>query len=666
MCIRVGITSIGSGVGQSIINSCRLSKMSLYTIGLGANPMAFGAYDCDTYDTLPEIYSIEYIDALLYKCRKHKADILIPGLDDELYNISINSDRFKQIGVTPIVSSSEVIQLCRDKVKMSKVLNEIYDSFVKSYNKDDLIKAYKKNEITFPLIAKPRSGFASRGLLIIQSADDFHLINNEHVVQEIAMPYQRDINHKCYMNNLKRGIISQVSEVSVQFVVGHRGNIIGKCATYNKLKNGVPIEIIPFDDLNMWRGLENIIPYLIKLGLKGPINIQGRMTDNGPKFFEMNARFTGITGLRAMMGFNEVEALIKDFADLKLPVNELRLNKRRIGMRQVGDRVVDYGRNVELDKMIINTGYYHGADVGKTVMVTGATGFLGRYIVQKLLERSDIESIICVIRNKDKANSIYGKCDRVKMFTITDIEKGSYNLGNVDILIHAAFSLVSDGLKAIMDSLRFTNYMLNTASGHHIPAIINISSQSVYGLSYPPLWDEELIPIPETPYAVAKWTSELITSNICDKNKQICSTSVRLSRIIGPGMRSNELAYKFIQAAVKGDVITILGGTQTLDLLDVRDAAKGIVGLLDLKPTEWRPVYNIGSGCPMNIKQIAREANHVALSSGREGADIIVKPDNIKLNFGMDIKKINKDTGWEPEIELVQSFFDMMSQHIVY
>jgi hypothetical protein len=45
--IKIGISCIGTGVGQSIINSIKLSSLPIKTIGFGNTPFAYGAYDCD-------------------------------------------------------------------------------------------------------------------------------------------------------------------------------------------------------------------------------------------------------------------------------------------------------------------------------------------------------------------------------------------------------------------------------------------------------------------------------------------------------------------------------------------------------------------------------------------------------------------------------------------
>ena len=82
--IKIAITCIGTGVGQSIINSIKLSSLPIKTIGFGNNPFAYGAYDCDELDYTPSIYSDNYIDDLIRKCKDHKVDLLIPSLDDEI------------------------------------------------------------------------------------------------------------------------------------------------------------------------------------------------------------------------------------------------------------------------------------------------------------------------------------------------------------------------------------------------------------------------------------------------------------------------------------------------------------------------------------------------------------------------------------------------------
>ena len=51
---RIGVSCVGSGVRQSVVNSCRFSRLPLYTSGVGINPFVFGAYDCNEMFCSPE------------------------------------------------------------------------------------------------------------------------------------------------------------------------------------------------------------------------------------------------------------------------------------------------------------------------------------------------------------------------------------------------------------------------------------------------------------------------------------------------------------------------------------------------------------------------------------------------------------------------------------
>ena len=118
----IGISCIGSGVGQSVISSCRLSTLPLYTIGLGSNAFAFGAYECDAYDYTPTIYAPNFIEELIAVCLKHQIELLIPGRDDEALIYAQHQDKFEAAGIKTIVADQRFIEICRDKELMSLVL----------------------------------------------------------------------------------------------------------------------------------------------------------------------------------------------------------------------------------------------------------------------------------------------------------------------------------------------------------------------------------------------------------------------------------------------------------------------------------------------------------------------------------------------------------------
>ena len=120
----IAVMSIGSGVGQSVITSCNLSQLPLYTVGLGMNPFAFGAYDCDVMDYVPLIYADNYIDELIKKCHQYHIDLIIPGSDDEAHILSKNIDRLEKEGFKVVVSGvnlllTQFVRACCHSAKAS-------------------------------------------------------------------------------------------------------------------------------------------------------------------------------------------------------------------------------------------------------------------------------------------------------------------------------------------------------------------------------------------------------------------------------------------------------------------------------------------------------------------------------------------------------------------
>lgn len=650
--INVGITSIGSGVGQSVIDSCRLSGLPLKTFGYGVNPFAFGAYACNEQRLLPGIYADNYLDELLRICERDHIDILIPGLDDELLLLADNIARFNSIGVLIPVSSHSLIELCRDKARMSDVLNTGDDFFVKSYNKTQLKQLAASGRINYPLIAKPTAGYASRGLLIVTDASDIERVNDDDVIQEIAIPSSADPNRDDFLRALGKGEVAQVGELSLQIVIGKNGNELGRFASYNKLHNGIPVEIIPADMPEVWEAVDSLLPVFHEYGIYGPLNIQGRMTASGPKFFEMNARFTGITGLRAMTGFNEVAAIIADAFELSSNHIELQQNHRKIGIRQVANKVVDISSYQEMTAACYATGVINEQKLKRRVLVTGANSYLGRATVDALRLNEQVDEIYAVVRAPERFNGIT-EPELPSDVTIVGMDAlfdGSFRLGMVDVICHIASARPFNTNEESAESLRLTQFIVSLASSHQVPGFINISSQSVYGTSREPLWTENTPAAPETTYAQAKWASELMVQNIKHLNPHCSVSSLRLGRLVGPSavMRYDELPHKYMRAALNGEALSVWGGEQKLDFIDVRDAAELISRICVQPYHQWEPVLNVAAGQPVSVLELAKLCVEIAENMGAASASVDINKDFQAPSFGMSIDRVLSKTDWSP------------------
>ncbi|WP_321369251.1 NAD-dependent epimerase/dehydratase family protein [uncultured Draconibacterium sp.] len=658
---KIGISCIGSGVGQSVINSLRLSRLPVETIGFGSNPFAFGEYDCDAYDYTKTIYEEGYIDNIILKCKQHKIDLLIPGLDDEVLIFAQNEERLKDAGINAIYPDEELIAICRDKERMSNELNKIADVFVKSYNRQTLVQDIELGKSKYPFIAKPRGGFASRGIQIINNKEDLAKITDKHILQELAIPVKTDPNYDFYTKQIKNNINPQVSEVSIQIVYSQDGKLMGRMFSYNKLNNGVPIEIVPYDNEYVWNIIDKLTPTFLKMGLRGPLNIQGRITENGLKLFEMNPRFTGITGLRALMGFNEVEACVKEWLDIDKGKNQLRFNYNRFGVRQTADKSIPLERDQKVLNLFqtINQGEIKKR---KTLLITGAGGYLGRNLIRKLSGNDKFE-IWAFDLDKTKLKEHLGNKADVFLDSY-DLDQGRVGLGNVDILIHMGFTRPHGSNQKIANSLEFTGDLFTRSVLNHIPAIINISSQSVYGLQSIPPWNEDTPVAPESTYAQAKYASELMLSNAKRHLNTLCFSSIRLASLSGgaDGLVEVDFLSKFVKLALAGEPIKLLGGMQLMERLDVRDAVDAIIKMLNTEPVNWKPVYNLGTNRTYTLKKFAEKS--IEISSSKNGgirSELLIEDKDIQMKFGMDSSSFYEDMNWNPTYSMNDTICSLVS-----
>ncbi len=660
---NIAIMSVGSGVGQSVTDSVRLSSLPLKTFGFGNNPFAFGSYDCDVVDYLPTIYDKDYVEQLIAKCKEHNIDLIIPGLDDEAMIIANNITEIESAGLRAVVSKAELMNLVRDKERMCKELTPIADIFVKSYTMDDIENAIKANEDIFPLIAKPRDGMASRGIEIIRNKDDIHKITENHILQELAIPNDKDYYREEYINKIQKGINPQISEISAQFVTDKNGDLMGEMISYNRLNNGVPIEIIPYKNEFVRTEMKKLLPKLKELGHRGPLNIQGRLTDKGLKLFEMNARFTGITGLRAIMGFNEVEACIKSWLDIdKEPV--LLFNYDRFGIRQTKNKSVSLSDNKKVEDISkkVNSKILKPQ---KTILVTGANGYLGKNLLNKLSSDNKYD-VIGLVRDPKNIYDLSGGNKKIQIFSLEDLVCGKINLGLVDCIIHCAFARGYKGNEEIIKSLEYTNSIFLKALEQQVSAVINISSQAVYGTKNILPNKETDIPKPETPYAFAKYSSELMLNNIHVLNNSTNITNLRMAGISGSNNEplKSDFITKIIEKIRKNEKITIYDGSQILEFIDVKDAVDAILCVLNTDKKQWKEIYNVGN--PENCLSVRRIMDSIAAACTKKGItlpEIEYINESVNQHIAMDSSLIKSDCGFNAQYSIdgiINSVFECL------
>lgn len=648
--INVGILSIGSGVGQSVIESLRLSNFQFNTIGLGNNPLAFGAYECDEMILIPSFYDNTYIDALYKLCIDRNIQILIPGTDDEALILSKQIDLFKQINVKIIVSEPSFMMLIRDKNNLSKMFMNS-DTFLPSYNLDEVKSLLTQGLIKFPLIAKPKNGNASNGINILLNANDLVLVSDNDVIQECAIPNKNDPNYTQYINQLNKHRNPQISEYSFQIVLNQYGDEISRMVSFNSLKNGIPIEIIPCFNEDVWFEINKIIPELKELGARGPINIQGRLTDNGLKCFEINARFTGMTGLRAELGFNEVEKLVLDYLNIENSC-QLSVNTHKVGIRQTTNKSIYKTKVPKLPQLKSDD---HPV---KTVLITGANGFLGSHVIKHLDAQN--YTIIALVRNEISKTKLQAIYTNMQIITLSDIHSGQFNFGEVDTIIHTLFARPHRPSIEIQESLEFTQWLLTRVTKFHVPEFINISSFSVYGQnlnSYPRLECDSI-------YSQAKYACELMVKATQELNPHLKCVNLRLTTLIGQNTKEKPIDFisKWVISTLNHQPIQLISN-HVVNRLDVNDAAIGIIKLMENIQKSNQINYDLASVRSYSLLEILDLIKQVAKDRNISNPIINYHMDFNEFNLPIiDISDFYKLTNWLPSLSMVDSITELFDK----
>jgi carbamoyl-phosphate synthase large subunit len=279
MAIRVAVSAVGGGIGQSIIKS--LHGTGYETVGIDPKSDAAGLYMADHGYIGKNCDDKSYMDSVLEICRKSKCKFLFAGLDAELIPLSEQRWKFLREGIIAFVSSPEVIALSDDKWQLYQFLKN--KGFPHIQTADSLSSAKAKN-IPFPVIVKPMAGGCrSKNVRIFNTEKEVEAFLSSTPDKYIIQEYIEGDEYTCG---------------SVTF--GSR--ILGTIIMRRTLRDGDTYKayVEPNKKIN-----DFLHDLLRELKPFGPCNVQLRLNNNTPYILEINARCSGTTAARTLAGFNE-------------------------------------------------------------------------------------------------------------------------------------------------------------------------------------------------------------------------------------------------------------------------------------------------------------------------------------------------------------------------
>lgn len=298
--MNILVTAVGSELAFSVIKALKLASFPFKLFGSDINIEVAGKYWCDKFYQVPLANNeAAYIQKLKKIVQTEGINAIIPTNDLEILTLSRYKEVFQNsCNCLIIINTSEEVERFNDKWLSYLWFDEYKIPCPKTY----LINVLHENDLlglTFPMILKPRIGGGARSIFRINSIEEllnYSRIMPDHILQEYLYPDQEEYTAGVYR--------TKNDEV---FVI-----ILKRTLKFGMTNTA---EVIFNPDLEMF-----IRQSILKTKLFGSVNIQFRVTDQGPKVLEINPRFSGTSGIRANFGFNDVE----------MSINELILNHKLV------------------------------------------------------------------------------------------------------------------------------------------------------------------------------------------------------------------------------------------------------------------------------------------------------------------------------------------------
>lgn len=300
----------------------------------------------------------------------------------------------------------------------------------------------------------------------------------------------------------------------------------------------------------------------------------------------------------------------------------------------------------------------------RKVIVTGANGFVGRYLIREL---SRLEyQIWAIIRDKDddfecisgtNLNIVY--CN---LYDILDLEK-KIDGREFECFYHLAWAESSgEGRKNYSLQLKNAEACVNAAK---VASILGckrfVGAGSVTELMYGDYLKSDLsVPEMETCYAIAKMTAEYMTRCVC-VNNNIDFLWAHLTNFYGVDDPTQNFINYLVKSYSEGVVPTLTSGVQKADFMYVSDVARALVAIG--KNGISGKTYYVGYGNPRPLREFVLEVRNsidskIETGLGRktfQGFDV---------NFDLlDMDKLKIDTGFVPKIGFVEGI-NLIIEHV--
>lgn len=329
---------------------------------------------------------------------------------------------------------------------------------------------------------------------------------------------------------------------------------------------------------------------------------------------------------------------------------------------------------------------------GMKILVTGAAGFIGSYVVKALLEkRVEVVGLDCINdyydvelkyarlrevgitctdwNNNERVQSTLYSSYRFVKLNLIDREgiTSLFDTENFDIVINLAaqagvrYSIENPYAYVESNVMGFLN-ILENCRHHTVRHLVYASSSSIYGLgNHIPYAETDQTDTPVSLYAATKKSNELM-AHAYSKLYGISTTGLRFFTVYGPWGRPDMAPFLFLKSILNDEPIKVFNhGKLSRDFTYIDDVIKGVMAVVEHPSQESIPyqIYNIGNSAPVQlmdfISVIEKTAGHTTVKEMME-----MQPGDVFCTYA-DTTCLQNDFGYKPSTSIeegIKKFYD--------
>lgn len=326
---------------------------------------------------------------------------------------------------------------------------------------------------------------------------------------------------------------------------------------------------------------------------------------------------------------------------------------------------------------------------GKTILVTGAAGFIGGNLVKRLFR--DIKDIKVI--GVDSITDYYDvniKCERLgeieslgrnwifvkDSIANKDVVERIFTENKIAVVVNLAaqagvrYSITNPDAYIESNLIGFYN-ILEACRHHGVDHLVYASSSSVYGSNKKvPYSTDDKVDNPVSLYAATKKSNELM-AHAYSKLYNIPSTGLRFFTVYGPAGRPDMAYFGFTDKLREGKTIQLFNyGNCKRDFTYIDDIVEGIVRIMQHAPEKQDgedglpippyKIYNIGNNCPENLLDFVTILQEELVRAGVLPTDydfeshkelVPMQPGDVPVTYA-DTAPLEQDFGFRPSTSL--------------